>query len=53
MGDIGGGLETGRAESVYGRGTGGVGETSGEGGGANLVGGLSIGNLDDCQRALL
>ena len=48
MGDIGGGLEARRAEAVDGRGTSGVGETSGEGRGADLVGGLSIRDLEEC-----
>lgn len=49
MGDIGGGLETGGAESVDGRGTGGVGETSCKSRGADLVGGLGIRDLEECQ----
>lgn len=45
VGDVGGGLEAGGAESVQGIGTGGVRDAGGEGRGTEFVGRFAIGNL--------
>lgn len=50
MGDIGRGLEARGAESVHGVGAGCVGEAGCQGGGAELVGGLAIVDLEVCNE---
>lgn len=51
IGDIGGGLEPRRAETVDRRGTGDIGNTGGEGGGAEFVGGFCVRDLKGNDRS--
>lgn len=51
IGDIGGGLEPRRAESVDGRGAGDIGNAGCEGGGAEFVGGFCVRDLEGDDRS--
>lgn len=50
IGNVGGGLEAGRAKSIYRVGPGCVGEAGGEGGGTKFVGCFPVGDLKQTQR---